>query len=725
MLENLKNYGPYVEFVETKQMKVNVADINIYNWHDHFYGILNILKDGIETDFVQKTFIAVDFGGPEKTIELSIVDYYFNLIMWYLVVRAGDIIEPKHIYFDKAITRKNIKRYIDKFFIKKNRKRFSNLELNNIIDDMMSQFMHIDNFALYLANTVNLEDTIALMKACPEFNALLHADLSNIPIEDVKNVGMDMTNRAIDYIINAKKYIGYDHCMATSLLAEEGINKKQLKELIINIGSKPNGQGGVYPAIINKSFITGGVNDLLSYFIESSTGRVAQILSKNNVGASGHFARLLGLNNSDTYLHQDPNYVCDSVNFQIVFIKDEKFLNKFIDRYYRLQPNGVERLLTEEDTHLIGQNIYLRSPMTCASHSRGNGICYRCYGDLAYTNNDINAGKMSSEEISSKLTQILLSAKHLLETVIKKLLWPEKFFDYFEVDGNVLKLLSDIQLKGSYMVIDPEAIYLENEDISNRGDNDDEESGESYSSAEIYNEYLTEFHIIPNGNQAMQIKIGTEDKEKLYLSSYMSEIVRKYEKNNEDKLYIPLQELEGIPMFFIPINNNELSKTMEKLIDIINKVVNVKDINRHQFLQEFISTVIEGNLDVTATHCEVILMNQLRNVDDILEVPQWQYPNEPCNILTLNQALTDHPSVVVSLSYQRLGKTLYNPLTFRKTKPSNMDLFFMPTPQNYLNNRDNIIKSGIQSDVEVELKKAVIHHKREKQDDEECTTNEV
>jgi hypothetical protein len=434
VLENLKNYNMYAEFVKNpKEFTVDVSSINMQNWNDNFTGILNILRDGIETDFVQNTFLKLDFGN-NKVIDLSITDYFFNLIMWYLIVRTGEQIKPRHLFFEEAITRKAIKNYIDKFFIEVNRKKLSNIELNNIIDDTLHQYAKVDIFYAYLANTINLEDTISLMKQNDEFNNIIHADLSNIPLEDVRDVGQNLTSRAIDIMKNSKHLLGYDHCLADSWRAKEGINEKQYKEFAINIGSKPNGMGGVYPVIINKSFITGGVNDLMSYLIESSTGRIAQILSKNNVGDSGHFARLLGLNNTDTFLHEDPNYVCDTKNFQEQYITKDN-LKMFKDRYYRRIPNGMEYIIKETDTFLIGETILLRSPMTCASHTRGEGICYRCYGDLAYTNNDINIGKIAAEEISSKLTQILLSAKHLLETVIKKIEWTESFFDYFEIEG--------------------------------------------------------------------------------------------------------------------------------------------------------------------------------------------------------------------------------------------------------------------------------------------------
>ena len=690
MLNNYKNYGPYAEFVQNGSCTVKVEDITLMNWDNHFNGILNILRDGIETDFVHKAFITIDFG-ENKVIELSITDYFFNIIMWYLIIRTGEQIQPKHLFFNKSITRGTIKKYIDDFFIDVNRKSFTNIELNNIIDDTLMRFAYINEFAFYLANTINLEDDITLMNACPEYNAIIHADLSNIPIEDVKSIGMDLTNKAINYMKNSKQYIGYDHCLADSWRANEGINAKQYKEFAINIGSKPNGQGGVYPAIINKSFLSGGVDDFMAYFIESSTGRTAQIMSKTNVGDSGHFARLLGLNNTDVMLHHDPDYACDTKNLEMITLKNETLFKMYRNRYYRLHPHGMEYKLGPNDKHLIGQTIYVRSPMTCASASRGEGVCYKCYGDLAYANRDINIGKMAAEEISSKLTQILLSAKHLLETKVKKLEWSDRFFDIFEINGNMIKLLPDTNFKGFSLIIDPDSIELENEDDYRRSDYEDGSDDEFNS--ESYNEYVTEFEVEdPEGEI---YTIHTKGMDKLYISMDLNEIIRKKGEPRNNKIAIPLgvNDYSDVPLFFIVIHNNELSKTMDELMDILDKNSVTQSMDRNQLLQAFIETIDKGGLNVSGVHCEVILSNQIRNVDDILEKPQWEFPNEPYEILTLNKALTNNPSIVVSLLYQRLSRLLYNPLTFRKDAPSFMDLFFMEKPQEYLNSA--VITPGV------------------------------
>jgi hypothetical protein len=685
MLENFNNYGPYAELIKTGKMTIYTKDFTKDNIDQHFFWILNIFRDGIELEEVQKAFVKVIFDDGID-IDLSLQDLLCNVIMWDLIIKADIHLEPKHLFFEKAITQNSIKKYIDNFFLEEKRKLIPNIKLNNMIDDMMFKWCYIDEFNGYLANTINLEDFVKLMRSNPEFDKLLHADLSQVPLEEVKAVGMKYVNNMIDIIKNS------DHCLADFFRAGEGVNPKQFKEVAINIGTKPDGRGGVYPTVINTNFLTGGVNDIVSFFIEESGGRVAQIIVEGNVGISGYFARLLGLNNYDTIIHPDPNYVCDSQNFQEVFIKDEKILERFENRYYRLNPKGQEYLL-KNNKELIGQTIYLRSPMTCASHARGHGICYRCYGDLAYTNNDINIGKIAAEEISSKLTQRMLSAKHLLESSIKKIKWSPDFQRFCELDCDIIKITSDDSLNlDEYRLLIGEIVL-----ISEYDDNDEDHRR--------FNEYVTEFQILSPTGEVYDIH--TMDCDNLFITPELNTIIREKAVEYDGKLSIKLKHLYDCPLFIIEIQNSDLSVTLDKIKSIIDKSAVVKELDRHQILQILIETFIEGGLNVSAVHGEVILSNQLRSVDNILETPQWQYPNEPYRLLTLSQSLTNNPSVIVSLSYEGLSKMLYNPLTYRKNKPSFLDLFFMKNPSKYLSNKEEIKKAIDDNYIEKDKKTVV------------------
>ena len=686
-LSHPENYGIYASIISGNQVSINTKDINSGTWQAHYDSVLNLLKDGIETELVQSSFISITFADGIN-IELSIFDYLLNLIMWTMIIRTGRVIESKHIFFDDEIKKDSIKDYIDKFLIDVSRKQFSNKELNNIIDDTLYRIHDIDNFAMYLSNTVNLEDNVFLMDKCPEFYECMHADLSNTPIEDVKSVGLQYANRAIDLMKDAKKYLGYDHCLADACRASEGINPKQFKEFTINIGTKPDGHGGIFPVPILNSFINGGVVTPQDYFIESSTGRTAQIIKYNNVGSSGHFARLLGLNNMDSFLNSDPNYDCCSPNFIHIVVKDKKTLNMLRNRYYRLHPRGIEKVIGPDDKDLIGKDIYLRSPITCASAARGQGVCYKCYGDLAYTVYDagihfgVNIGRIASETLSSSLTQKLLSAKHLLETFIEKIVWVSRFNEIFEMEGNVIKLISDTDFKDCKLIIDPDAIELENEEDDDLGLMDDEDSS---GNTAIYNEYVTEFDVLAGSEL---IHISNDKNVKLYISNEFNMIIRKKGEPIDDKISIDFSELADIPLFIVPIENNELSKTLNHLENLLNKNSAIKGMDIHQLVQALLATVIEGGLKIASTHLEIIVSNQIRDAEDILKRPKWYLYNPDYEILSLNRALTCNPSITVSMSYQKVSKLLYNPLTFKKNGTSFMDLFFMEKPQYAINGMD-------------------------------------
>lgn len=686
-MQNYKNYYVYADAVKNNSnISVYVPSITVENIDDHIDGIYAILKDGIETVYVHNLLVNVSWWGGINC-DLYVIDYWFSLFMWKMVLTNGDEIKPKHIFWQSELKRNNIKAFIDKYVLTRDNKiRFGNAFLSENLYNGLWAYSYIESFASYLANTINNEDNIALMKASPEFYDLLHCSLTGVPFDRVKDVGMEYTNRAIDIIKNSQEYLGYEHGLAASFKASEAINPRQFKEAELNIGTKPNGTGGIYPYIIDKNFMNGGVNDLLSYYIESSAARAAQIMSKTNVGESGDFARVLGLNNTDTILNGNMTYECLSKHFIKFEVKSPKHLSMIKNRYYRLSPMGMEHVVDTNDTSLIGKTIYMRSPMTCHSHSNGHGICKRCYGDLYYTNIDINVGKLAAEILSSQLTQTLLSAKHLLETKIQTIKWNPEFSSFFELDINSIKLIDDlsenINLRKCILIIDPNDINLvnEEEDAVNLSDDDDSDSI-TINDTGIYNEYITSFVI---RTEIGDIQFSSESQDHLYISHELNEIIRKKATPDGGKVNIKLSDVMDIVLFYIKINNNEISKTMYDIINVINKSSITESMNKDEALQTIVDLIIDGNLSVDAVHLEVILSNQIVSKDDILKKPDWSDPSVQYRMITLNQALTNNPSVIISLLYKDLHRTLYNPLTFRKNAPSFFDLFFCEQPQVYM-----------------------------------------
>lgn len=684
-MENYKNYYTYADAIREQQnLSVYVPSITIDNVDDHINGIYAILKDGIETDYVHNLLVNVSWGNGINC-DLFIIDYWYSLFMWKMILNDGDKIQPRHIFYTQELKRSDIKKYVDKFILTRDNKiKLGNVFLNNNICDGLWPFAYTESFSWYLANTINNEDNIALMEASPEFNALIHCSLAGVPIEQVKDTGLDYTYKAVDIIKKSESLIGYNHGLKASLQANEAINVRQFKEAVFNIGTKPNGTGGIYPHIIDKSFSNGGVNTPLSFLIEADSARTAQIMSKTNVGESGDFARILGLNNTDTIANPDMNYECMSNNFIKFEIKSPKHLSMIKDRYYRFNPKGMEYLIDDSNLDLVGNTIYLRSPMTCASHASGKGICKRCYGDLYYTNKDINIGKIASEMLSSQLTQRMLSAKHLLETIIKAIKWNPEFADFFDVDLNTIRLADIDGAKKYTLIIDPESVYLvnEEEDTITFDDDDYPESVQMDDDAGVYNEYITHFIIRTPDNQ--DIIFGSEDQDNLYISHELNTIIRRKATPDGGMVNISLAALQDVPLFYININNNEISKTMNDIMNVINKSSVTENMTKDEVMQAIVDLVVEGHLDVDAVHLEVILANQIVDPNDILRRPNWDIPEVQYKIFTLDHALTNNPSVIITLLYKDLNRTLYNPLTFTKHAPSFFDMFFMEQPQVYM-----------------------------------------
>ena len=678
MLINFENYGPYVPLIENGTIKISNKDINYNTWEMHFNSIYNIMRDGIELEQVQQMCIQIDFGNI--VVDLYIFDYWFNLIMWKLHAAIGREIRPKHIFFDEYIRGNLIKKYIDDLFLEENTTRYQNITLNNIIDDCIWEYSKVDTFALFLGNSIDCESFIKLWKQYPETKQIMMTKMATednlVPIENTMSLGTELNNRLLGYINRS------EHCLSDFIKAAQGLNDKQFKEFATHIGPKPNGKGGIYPFILDTNFLMGGVKTPALYTIESSVGRIAQMIVKGNVGDAGYFANILKLNNIDTTIYPDSTYDCGTKNFQIVELKTEEITRRFIKCWYRFREDGPEYLLRNKDIpSLVGQTIYVRTAMTCASHSKGRGICYKCYGTLAHTNEDINVGEIASEILSAQLTQKMLSAKHLLESSIIEMKWSHGFKDYFQIEYNTIRIQDNIDTKKMRIKINPDDITPVFED--------------DYANENEYNEYINKFILVlANG---MEVPIYTSNDDNLYITRPLNEAIRKAAENEDGYISLEVSKLEDYPIFMVEIHNNELTKGLEMVRGLLNKNASIDkpDMNRHKLLQQLVETCIECKMQINAIHLSVILSNQIRSIDDELEKPMWEYPNEPYKLLTLNQALTKNPSITVSLSYQKISKLLYNPLSFKKHKASFLDLFFMEKPQNIIAGKVEVTETKI------------------------------
>lgn len=721
--QNMANYGPYSSIAKNHSMSINTQNINDSNIDDHISYIFNVFADGINLDEIQSSTIHVTFvDKKECEFNYTLEDYLLQLIFWKLPTSIHEPLTTETIFWNRRITTGYISDYVNRIFIKKyiNRIKQENIQMNidllinmNVnINETFETFKRFTAFQMYLNSTLCLEDTLDFMNKYPEFNDSMHLDLAGVPLSDVHKLGMDAANMQVQYITRPDS----DHCLKVFFQSGECLNTKQYKEVQAHVGPKPNGEGGIFPAQINASYLNGGLSNPEAYTIDTSASRVAQILSHENVGKSGDFARILELNSMDTKLYPDSRYKCDTKHTITRYIKDQKTLNIYDGRYYRFHKifaNADSRdqdkvIDAKKDTHLIGKTIELYSPMTCASRSRGEGICYRCYGDLAYTNFNINVGVIATEMVSSKYTQRQLSAKHLLEAHVRELIWNNKIEDIFMINFNTITCY-DVKESAEYA-----QRYANCKLIINTADFDYEDENDDLE----YNAYVTSFAVEENG---VVTEYHTDQNDMIYLSNDLNDILAAKLKtlryrgmSDEDvSIEVPMSELVELDeLFLFHIGNDELSRIVTTAKSLLNKGPITSALTKDEILEQFCDVNLSGGFNMSSIHYEIILANQMRDADEELEYPDWSKRNVRYQILTLDKSLRNNPSVTVSLQYQKIAQMIWKPITYIKRKASMNDLYFMIQPQKYIHTDGLVTDSvDVKSDADRNLQEAVRFNK--------------
>ena len=96
-------YFVYRELVETGYQVIKTKDINSDNIKSHINAILAILSDCIETDFAQRGMKIHVVFADKVELNLSIFDYFVNLLFWQLPVKVNAPIMSVHLFFPENI----------------------------------------------------------------------------------------------------------------------------------------------------------------------------------------------------------------------------------------------------------------------------------------------------------------------------------------------------------------------------------------------------------------------------------------------------------------------------------------------------------------------------------------------------------------------------------------------------------------------------------------------
>jgi RNA polymerase Rpb1, domain 5 len=616
--------------------KVKLVDLNEVILDDQKYtGMKNQIIDYLKTDFTRrKESITVEVEGQESKMSLA------NLLTNLMVLRPFNALKSPvttdFIFDANNMNSSTLDGYFNRVIEYFSEEDFN--ILNKAISESIEEMSDMSgSFNVRIGNTISVRSLIELAERNPEFLDLLNTVIPNgMQFDEIEAYLKSRLDKLMNILSTDEKNVLYNY-----INSKTGINNKQLGQSIMNVGLKPDLFGNVIPEPINTNYLR-GLRSPVDFYINATGARKALITNFKKVKESGYLTRKLSLLMIDTTLDYETDD-CGTQHYVTVHVSDKDTLGRISGKWYLA---GDELLLIEESNEdLIGQTIQMRSPITCASST--NKICRTCYGDnLAKINKDKHIGILAVLLLTNRLTQMLLSAKHLLQTKSSKIDWQPEFMEYFSVDRNMIMLNT----------IDNSAIIIDPDDIT-----EDEE-----------NDYLTINSFKIRKQKGKLININTDIK--LILSD---EVVEMTTENRQDDgtIAIPLKALNPDSVVFnIIMENNELSASLQAILELIetNSHLGLEGVD--PIYNKFIELLNESGIGIKSVHIELILRALIRDIEDPTQPPKFHLDHFPqYRILRVTDAVLKSPSVSVSLAFEQIKKQIESPDTYMKNGYSFVD----------------------------------------------------
>jgi len=253
---------------------------------------------------------------------------------------------------------------------------------------------------------------------------------------------VDSINNAYDVLDNIlTNDPNYKHNAIAKAYVGGMVNPNQIKQLLGPRGYVTEIDGSLFKYPIASSF-TLGLSNMYDMAIESRSGAKALFLSNKAVQDSEYLARELQL---VTMVVQHLEMTdCGNKEYVSWYVRpatDESKgdLHNLVGKRYLDEDTNTEKIISNNDTHLIGTSIKLRSAIKCKLKNSKH-ICSACFGELSYGIHDhSNLGHYCTSTVTQKITQSILSTKHLTSSATTNSIKLEgdalKFFTIKEKNG--------------------------------------------------------------------------------------------------------------------------------------------------------------------------------------------------------------------------------------------------------------------------------------------------
>lgn len=395
------------------------------------------------------------------------------------------------------------------------------------------------------------------------------------------------------------------------------LKPKQVEELYIHLGLTPDGRN-IVNIVMDGNGFNDGYKDPEAIYAAAIMARVPDLLNTEYMGVVGYFARNLWIL---TYGTISPKVTdCGSKN-PIPIVVDEAALKMFDGRYYFTEKHGTRlRMLHSTDKHLLGKQLWFRSPCTC---NLNNDVCHVCYGNAALRVKDFNGGFICTTQfMTGPINQNVLSAKHILKANTELIVFTQNLEEYFDIDSGQLTVKEDVKKFDIFIRED----YMD--DIT--------EKFEMFIGKNMEPITITNYaNINISKNAISKAKLVTIDDVNYY-------------RVNSSKVDDDLCTLT-------PINKMMTEKYLKMMHLLDNNIVkydNVSDVVTELY------HLMEGTIPLLSTHGEIIIACLLRNRDNVMKRPNWLNYDEPYQMVRVKTALSNTDSFTEAVASEQTNHHL-------------------------------------------------------------------
>lgn len=640
---------------------------DLKSWNSYYQCCVYFMMYGVSDESMRyRTVIIYRSTDPSfKPMEIAVIKLAFNMILFYSLVKldSTDIISNDMIvYKPYTLTANYIRDYINKYVVYA--EGVNKYDKCKIIDDTCYHFVSLANaFDDIIGIGLSVRTFYDVMKREPELRAALKEKIDpKMQPKEIEEAIAKQVKRIAGALSESNNEI------QTLFKSGNIISNGQVGEVSVAVGFKSDLDDNTIPvASMNNIMITGLTNPSDKY-IDSVGGRKAAINSKLGISKPGAISKMMNANAGDYTLKSDM-VMCDTATFLDFEVKDENYF-RGIEGHWYYDENDNLKTVRPTDTHLIGQVIKKRSPITCMCGE--TETCRYCYPKILTESNSMysSIGSISALVMGEPLGQMLLSTKHHNGTNSSYIKFTDDFYNDFEMN------LSDIHLKET----ESEMMYINIPEII-KGDPEDDVA-----------EYYCKYFQVLNKSGEVLYTVEEENGANIYIVGIMDTILKTAKPKARTKMCVNIYD-DGIaetdePLFMIEVVSAQANDAANK----VSKLLKTKDKcgcrTYSELLYALIDTYLKAGIEMNFAHFEVMIRSLLRKASDEFAYPDFTATgnHDDYTILSLSDSLYKSPSPAISLRTSNLKKQFIDAGLYgaNKSKPSHLDVFFAENPYDVL-----------------------------------------